>query len=34
VTDVFVFLASEAGQHVRGQRLEAQSDWREAIGKG
>jgi NAD(P)-dependent dehydrogenase (short-subunit alcohol dehydrogenase family) len=34
VTDVFVFLASEAGQHVRGQRLEAQSDWREAIAKG
>jgi NAD(P)-dependent dehydrogenase (short-subunit alcohol dehydrogenase family) len=34
VTDLFVFLASEAGQHVRGQRLEAQSNWREAITKG
>jgi NAD(P)-dependent dehydrogenase (short-subunit alcohol dehydrogenase family) len=34
VTDIFVFLASKAGQHVRGQRLEAQSDWRETITKG
>jgi len=34
VTDIFVFLASEAGQHVRGQRLEAQSNWRNAITKG
>jgi NAD(P)-dependent dehydrogenase (short-subunit alcohol dehydrogenase family) len=33
VTDIFVFLASEAGQHVRGRRLEAQSDWRKAIAK-
>jgi len=34
VTDIFVFLASEAGQHVRGQRLEAQSNWRNVITKG
>jgi NAD(P)-dependent dehydrogenase (short-subunit alcohol dehydrogenase family) len=34
VTDLFVFLASEAGEHVRGQRLEAQSNWRKAIVKG
>jgi NAD(P)-dependent dehydrogenase (short-subunit alcohol dehydrogenase family) len=34
VTDIFVFLASEAGQHLRGQRLEAQSDWRNAMAKG
>ena len=34
VTDIFVFLASDAGQHVRGQRLEAQSDWRALLGKG
>jgi NAD(P)-dependent dehydrogenase (short-subunit alcohol dehydrogenase family) len=34
VTDIFVFLASEAGKHVRGQRLEAQSNWRKAITKG
>src|SRR5260221_4360597 len=33
-TELFVFLASEAGQHVRGQRLEAQSNWRSAITKG
>jgi len=34
VTDIFVFLASDAGQHVRGQRLEAQSNWRASLGKG
>ena len=34
VTDIFVFLASEAGQHVRGRRLEAQSDWRNVIKEG
>jgi NAD(P)-dependent dehydrogenase (short-subunit alcohol dehydrogenase family) len=34
VTDIFVFLASEAGQSVRGQRLEAQSNWRSLIAKG
>jgi NAD(P)-dependent dehydrogenase (short-subunit alcohol dehydrogenase family) len=34
VTDIFVFLASDAGQHVRGQRLEAQSNWRKSLGKG
>jgi NAD(P)-dependent dehydrogenase (short-subunit alcohol dehydrogenase family) len=34
VTDLFVFLASEAGEQVRGQRLEAQSNWRKAIVKG
>ncbi len=34
VTDLFVFLASEAGEHVRGQRLEAQSNWRKAVVKG
>jgi NAD(P)-dependent dehydrogenase (short-subunit alcohol dehydrogenase family) len=34
VTDLFVFLASDAGKDVRGQRLEAQSDWRSVITKG
>jgi NAD(P)-dependent dehydrogenase (short-subunit alcohol dehydrogenase family) len=34
VTDIFVFLASAAGQSVHGQRLEAQSNWRNAITKG
>ena len=34
VTDVFIFLASEAGRHVRGQRLEAQSNWRTGVVKG
>ena len=34
VTDIFVFLASDVGQDVRGQRLEAQSDWRALLGKG
>src|SRR6266550_2879163 len=34
VTDIFVFLASAASQSVRGQRLEAQSNWRNAITKG
>src|SRR3981081_2293248 len=34
VTDIFVFLASTASQAVRGQRLEAQSNWRNAITKG
>jgi NAD(P)-dependent dehydrogenase (short-subunit alcohol dehydrogenase family) len=34
VTDIFVFLASDVGQEVRGQRLEAQSDWRALLGKG
>jgi NAD(P)-dependent dehydrogenase (short-subunit alcohol dehydrogenase family) len=34
ITDIFVFLASDAGQHVRGQRLEAQSNWRKSLGKG
>ncbi|MBV9643882.1 MAG: SDR family oxidoreductase [Verrucomicrobia bacterium] len=28
VTDIFIFLASEAGRHVRGKRLEAQANWR------
>jgi NAD(P)-dependent dehydrogenase (short-subunit alcohol dehydrogenase family) len=31
LTEIFVFLASEAGRHVRSQRLEAQSNWRKAI---
>jgi NAD(P)-dependent dehydrogenase (short-subunit alcohol dehydrogenase family) len=34
ITEVFVFLASEASQHVRGQRLEAQSNWRNVTMKG
>jgi NAD(P)-dependent dehydrogenase (short-subunit alcohol dehydrogenase family) len=34
VTDIFVSLASEAGQHVRGRRLEVQSDWRNVIKEG
>jgi NAD(P)-dependent dehydrogenase (short-subunit alcohol dehydrogenase family) len=34
LTDIFVFLASEGGQHLRGQRLEAQSNWRKTIAKG
>jgi NAD(P)-dependent dehydrogenase (short-subunit alcohol dehydrogenase family) len=34
VTDLFVFLASEASKDIRGRRLEAQSDWRSAITKG
>jgi NAD(P)-dependent dehydrogenase (short-subunit alcohol dehydrogenase family) len=34
ITDIFVFLASEAGERVRGQRLEAQSNWRNLIAKG
>lgn len=34
VTDIFVFLASETGRQVRGQRLEAQSNWRKVIAKG
>ena len=34
ITDIFVFLASEAGQRVRSKRLEAQSNWREVITKG
>jgi NAD(P)-dependent dehydrogenase (short-subunit alcohol dehydrogenase family) len=34
VTDIFVFLASDAGQHVRGERLEAQSNWQVRLGKG
>ena len=34
ITDIFVFLASEAGRRVRSQRLEAQSNWREVIEKG
>jgi NAD(P)-dependent dehydrogenase (short-subunit alcohol dehydrogenase family) len=34
ITDIFVFLASEAGRDVRGRRLEAQSDWRNMIAKG
>jgi NAD(P)-dependent dehydrogenase (short-subunit alcohol dehydrogenase family) len=34
VADIFVFLASEAGQSVHGQRLEAQSNWRASIAKG
>jgi NAD(P)-dependent dehydrogenase (short-subunit alcohol dehydrogenase family) len=34
VTDIFVFLASDAGQHVRGERLEAQSEWRAQLLKG
>ena len=28
VTDVFVFLASDASRHVSGKRFEAQADWR------
>jgi hypothetical protein len=34
VTDIFVFLASEASRHVHGKRLEAQSNWRDVITKG
>jgi len=34
VTDIFVFLASDAGQHVRGERLEAQSKWWAGLQKG
>jgi hypothetical protein len=34
LTDIFVFLASDTGQQVRGQRLEAQSDWRASLSKG
>jgi hypothetical protein len=34
VTDIFVFLASEASRGVRGKRLEAQSNWRDVITKG
>jgi hypothetical protein len=34
ITDIFVFLASEPGERVRGQRLEAQSNWRNLIAKG
>jgi NAD(P)-dependent dehydrogenase (short-subunit alcohol dehydrogenase family) len=34
VTDIFVFLASEASRHVHGKRLEAQSNWRDVIAKG
>jgi NAD(P)-dependent dehydrogenase (short-subunit alcohol dehydrogenase family) len=34
VIDIFVFLGSEAGQHVRGQRLEAQSNWRKTTTRG
>ncbi|MBV8815804.1 MAG: SDR family oxidoreductase [Verrucomicrobia bacterium] len=34
VTDIFVFLASDSGQHVRGERLEAQSKWRARLQKG
>jgi NAD(P)-dependent dehydrogenase (short-subunit alcohol dehydrogenase family) len=34
ITDIFVFLASEAGERVRGKRLEAQSNWRSLIAKG
>jgi NAD(P)-dependent dehydrogenase (short-subunit alcohol dehydrogenase family) len=34
ITDIFVFLASEAGRHVHGKRLEAQSNWRDIITKG
>jgi NAD(P)-dependent dehydrogenase (short-subunit alcohol dehydrogenase family) len=33
VTDIFVFLASDAGQQVRGERLEAQSKWRARLQK-
>jgi NAD(P)-dependent dehydrogenase (short-subunit alcohol dehydrogenase family) len=34
VTEIFVFLGSEAGRQVRGQRLEAQSDWRKVVSRG
>ncbi|MBV9276266.1 MAG: SDR family oxidoreductase [Verrucomicrobia bacterium] len=34
VTDIFVFLASDSGQHVRGERLEAQSKWQARLQKG
>ena len=34
VTEIFVFLASEAGKHIRGRRLEAQSNWHKAVMKG
>ena len=34
ITDIFVFLASEAGRRVRSRRLEAQSNWRDIIVKG
>jgi NAD(P)-dependent dehydrogenase (short-subunit alcohol dehydrogenase family) len=33
LTEIFVFLASDPGQQVRGQRLEAQSDWRASLSK-
>jgi NAD(P)-dependent dehydrogenase (short-subunit alcohol dehydrogenase family) len=34
ITDIFIFLASDAGREVRGQRLEAQSAWQATLGKG
>jgi NAD(P)-dependent dehydrogenase (short-subunit alcohol dehydrogenase family) len=34
ITDVFVFLASDAGREIRGQRLAAQSNWQAVLGKG
>jgi NAD(P)-dependent dehydrogenase (short-subunit alcohol dehydrogenase family) len=34
ITGIFLFLASDAGREVRGQRLEAQSNWQASLGKG
>ena|SRR6202011_4686994 len=31
VTEIFVLLASDTGAHIRGQRFEAQSDWRQTL---
>jgi NAD(P)-dependent dehydrogenase (short-subunit alcohol dehydrogenase family) len=31
VTEIFVFLASDTSAHIRGQRFEAQSDWRQQL---
>jgi NAD(P)-dependent dehydrogenase (short-subunit alcohol dehydrogenase family) len=31
VTEIFAFLASDAGAHIRGQRFEAQSAWRQQL---
>jgi NAD(P)-dependent dehydrogenase (short-subunit alcohol dehydrogenase family) len=34
VVELFVFLASEESQHIRGRRFEAQSNWHKAIAEG
>lgn len=31
VTEIFVFLASDSSAHIRAQRFEAQSDWRQQL---